>query len=58
LRISELKGETIEVEGKTIKATHLQVDSGSLLIQLWLDRRGVLRKISVPLRQIEVVRRK
>jgi hypothetical protein len=57
LRISELQGETIWVEGKKIRATHLQVDSGSLLIQLWLDRRGILQKISVPLRQIEVLRR-
>jgi hypothetical protein len=56
LRVSELRRETITLNGKKIKARHIQVDSGAVLIELWLDRNNILQKISVPLRQIEVLR--
>jgi hypothetical protein len=56
LKITELDRGTIPVGGRKIKTRHLRVDSGSVQIELWVDDQGMLRKISVPARQIEVVR--
>lgn len=54
--VSQLGKETLTVRGKKIETHHLQVDSGSLQIHLWIDNRHVLDKISVPDREIEVLR--
>jgi hypothetical protein len=56
LKISELNKESITVRGKKIEVRHLQVDSGSVLIHLWVDGQKVLHRITVPSRQIEVLR--
>ncbi len=56
LKITELTRETIAVHGKRIQAHHLQVDSGSLLLDLWSDDSHVLYKISVPSKGLEVLR--
>ncbi len=56
LRISEVDKESITIKGKKVEARHLQVDSGSVLIHLWVDSQNVLRRITVPSREIEVVR--
>jgi hypothetical protein len=56
LKISEAKRETLSIEGKKVETRHLQVDSGSVLIDLWIDRQGVLHKISVPSSGTDVVR--
>jgi len=56
LKISEANRETLSIGPKKVEARHLQVDSGALLIHLWVDRQLVLLKISVPSSGIEVVR--
>jgi len=56
LKISEANRETLSIGAKKVEARHLQVDSGALLIHLWVDRQLVLLKISVPSSGIEVVR--
>ncbi len=49
--------ETTEIGGKEKRLRHLKLDSGQLLIDLWLDEERVLQKIALPQRRIEVVRR-
>lgn len=56
LTISELGKEPLTVRGKRTETRHLQADSGSLQIQLWVDNQRVLQKITVPGRGIEVLR--
>jgi hypothetical protein len=56
LAIAELGRETAEVRGKKVKLRHLRVDSGALQIELWVNNAGLLERISVPARGIEVVR--
>ena len=56
LKISESNRETLVVNGKKIEAHHLQVDSGALVIHLWVDKQRILHKISVPSSGIEVLR--
>ncbi len=56
LRITELGKETLAVRGKKIGARHLRVDSGAVEIHLWVDEQKILQRITVPDRQIEVVR--
>jgi len=55
LKIREVDKETIVVKGNKISVTHLLVDSGSLQIQLWVDRERIPRKIAVPDKGIEVL---
>jgi hypothetical protein len=45
------------VRGKERELHHLKVDSGSLLIDLWLDDQRLLHKIALPEKNIEVIRR-
>lgn len=45
------------VRGKEKKLHHLKVDSGKLLIDLWVDDQRFLRKISLPEKNIEVIRK-
>ncbi len=56
LKVTELNKETIAVHGKKVQAHHLQVDSGSLRLDLWSDDAHVLYKISVPSKGLEVLR--
>jgi len=56
LQISEVKPETITVRGKKVETRHLQVDSGTLLVDLWVDHQRILYKIAVKSKDIEVIR--
>ncbi len=56
LRITELEKENITLRGKKMEARHLKIDSGSVIINLWVDAQKTVQKITVPDRQIEVVR--
>lgn len=56
LKISELGKETLTVQGKRVETRHLQVDSGSMIIHLWVDGNQLLQKITVPASGIEVIR--
>ncbi|MBN2336989.1 MAG: hypothetical protein JXP48_00500, partial [Acidobacteria bacterium] len=49
--------EPTEIRGREKRLRHLKLDSGRLLIDLWLDDGRVLQKIGLPQRRIEVVRR-
>ncbi len=56
LKLKELGQETILVRGKKVAAHHLQADSGSVVMDLWVDERHLLQKIAVPGKAIEVIR--
>jgi len=56
LRIKELDKGPVRIRGKPVRLRRLQVDSGSILITLWIDDRKLLQKIEVPSRQLEVER--
>jgi hypothetical protein len=56
LKVSNEGRETISVRGKRIDTVHLKADSGAVVMNLWVDNRRVLHKISVPERGIDVVR--
>jgi hypothetical protein len=58
LRMSELEKEMLPIGGKKIRCRRFRVDSGALQIDLWTDERGVLQKVAVPARQIEVIRKR
>lgn len=45
------------VRGKDKELRRLKVDSGSLLIDLWLDDQHLLQKISLPGKNIDVIRK-
>jgi hypothetical protein len=45
------------VRGKEKKLHHLKVDSGKLRIDLWVDEQHFLQKISLPEKNIEVIRK-
>jgi hypothetical protein len=45
------------MRGKGKKLHHLKVDSGKVLIDLWLDDQSFLQKISLPGKNIEVIRK-
>jgi hypothetical protein len=47
----------MEVRGKKREMRILQLDSGALQMQLWVDKDNTLQKISVPAKGLEVVRR-
>ena len=57
LKVSELRREEMEVQGKNRQMRVLQVDSGSLQLELWVDKDKTLRKISVPAKGLDVIRR-
>jgi hypothetical protein len=56
LKVSEMDRETLVVKGKKTETRRLQVDSGALVIHLWVDKQHVLHRISVPGSSIEVLR--
>jgi hypothetical protein len=57
LKVSELRRGEMEVRGKKREMRILQLDSGALQMQLWVDKDNTLQKISVPAKGLEVVRR-
>jgi hypothetical protein len=56
LKITELKRENITVRGKKMDAHHLRADSGTMIVDLWVDSQRILYKIAVRSKEIEVVR--
>jgi hypothetical protein len=56
LKIIDVGTEMVLLRGKNRELHHLKVDSGSLLIDLWLDDAQVLYKIALPAKQLEVIR--
>jgi len=57
LKLKEIDKEVLTVGNKKVHTNHLQADTGSLSIQLWADDSGILYKISVPDKGIEVSRK-
>ena len=57
LKVSELRRAEMVLRGKKREVRVLQAASDALQLQLWVDRDGVLQKISVPSKGLEVVRR-
>lgn len=57
LKVSELRRAELELRGKKREVRVLQAASDALQLQLWVDKDGVLQKISVPSKGLEVVRR-
>ncbi len=56
LSIRQTGRETIRVRGKKIDTRKLQVDSGAIVMQLWVDNQHVLYKIAVPGKALEITR--
>jgi hypothetical protein len=56
LKVTMVGIEEVSVRGKKRKLNHLKVDSGQLLIDLWVDSQRILHKISLPAKGIEVIR--
>jgi hypothetical protein len=56
LRIRQAGRESIQVHGKKVDARKLQIDSGAMVMLLWVDNQHVLYRIAVPGKQLEVVR--
>jgi hypothetical protein len=56
LKIIDVGTESISLRGKNRELHHLKADSGSLLIDLWVDADCLLYKIGVPAKQLEVIR--
>jgi hypothetical protein len=56
LSISDAGKESVNVRGKKIDTRRLQVDSGALVMQLWVDRQHMVVRIAVPSKQIDVER--
>lgn len=54
--VADLGNETLSDKGKKTEARRMLVDSGSVQIYLWVDRQGILQKIGVPSKGIEVLR--
>jgi hypothetical protein len=56
LNVSEAGIEKIQVSGKNRILHHLKADSGVVSIDLWIDDRGILYKIALPDKHVEVIR--
>jgi hypothetical protein len=56
LKVTMVGTEEVSVHGKKRKLNHLKVDSGQLLIDLWVDGQRILYKIALPSKGIEVIR--
>jgi hypothetical protein len=56
LKASELAKETLLVGSKKTECHHLLLDSGSLVIHLWVDQQRILHKITIPSLSLEVSR--
>ncbi len=56
LNISQLSPESIKVGNKKLLANHLRADSGTLVVDLWVDSQRLLQKIAVKSKNLEVIR--
>ncbi len=56
LEMKSLGKASIQEGSRSYKAQHLQLYSGAVRIDLWVDDKGILRRIGVPERGIEVLR--
>jgi hypothetical protein len=56
LKVEEAGIEKTTVRGRKRELHHLRVDSGHLLIDLWVDDQRILYKIVLPAKGIEVIR--
>jgi hypothetical protein len=56
LKISHVGIEKVSIGGKNRDLRHLRADSGSVLIDLWVDDNHALYKIAIPAKRIEVIR--
>ncbi len=56
LKVSEVALEIIPVKGKKRELHHLRADTGSFMIDLWVDNQRILYKIALPLKKLDVVR--
>jgi hypothetical protein len=56
LKIIDVGTEMVSMRGKNRELHHLKADSGSLLIDLWIDEERVLYKIALPAKQLEIIR--
>jgi hypothetical protein len=56
LTIIDVGIENVSLRGKNRELHHLKIDSGSLMIDLWIDDAHVLYKIALPAKRIEVIR--
>jgi hypothetical protein len=56
LKVNEVGIEETSLRDKKRKLHHLKIDSGALLIDLWVDDRNTLHKIELPSKGIEVIR--
>jgi hypothetical protein len=56
LKVSEVGLERMSIHGKKMDLHHLKVDSGVLLIDLWMDDQKIVYKIALPAKKIEVIR--
>ena len=56
LKITNIGSEKLSVRGKNRPLHHLKADSGLVQIDLWVDDGGILYKIALPAKKIEVIR--
>ena len=56
LRVSDLGVEKTSIRGRNRALHHLKADTGSVLIELWVDDQHTLYKIAMPAKGIEVLR--
>jgi hypothetical protein len=56
LRVSDLGLEKTSLRGKEKELHHLRADSGQVLIDLWVDKQKILRKIAIPSKRVEAIR--
>jgi hypothetical protein len=54
--LTEQGNESISIKGKKMETRRILVDSGSVQINLWVNHQGILQKIGVPSKSIEVLR--
>lgn len=56
LKVSDLGIDEVSIRGKKRSLHHLRADTGSVQIDLWIDDERLLHKLSLPAKQIEVIR--
>jgi hypothetical protein len=56
LTLTDMGNEPLSIKGKKTEVRRILVDSGAVQINLWVDREGILQKIGVPSKGIEVLR--
>lgn len=56
LKVSDVGLERLSIRGEKMDLHHLSVDSGMLLLDLWIDDQKILYKISLPAKKIDVIR--